>query len=83
MVSNKTQHSLPPTQLHTLCIMYILYVLRHREGGGELNKREGWRGNSSQSWVENTNMTDCIVYTQSIYTNKQFRKVLLQVNILL
>jgi hypothetical protein len=27
-----------------------------REGeGGELNQREGERGNSSQSWVENTN----------------------------
>jgi hypothetical protein len=27
---------------------------------GELKKREGKRGNNSQSWVENTNMSDCI-----------------------
>ncbi len=33
----------------------------HREGEGrDLNQREGDRDNSSQSWVENTNMTDCI-----------------------
>jgi hypothetical protein len=34
----------------------------HREGGegGELNQRVGKKGNSSQSWVENNNMTDCI-----------------------
>ncbi len=28
------------------------------DGGGELNQREGQRVNNSQSWVENTNMTD-------------------------
>jgi hypothetical protein len=28
--------------------------------GGELSQREGEKGNSSKSWVENTNMTDCI-----------------------
>jgi hypothetical protein len=34
------------------------YTYSHRErGGGELNQREGERSNSSQSWVENTNMT--------------------------
>jgi hypothetical protein len=28
---------------------------------GELKKRDGKRGNNSQSWVENTmNLTDCI-----------------------
>jgi hypothetical protein len=27
-------------------------------GGGELNQREGLRGNSSQGWVGNTIMTD-------------------------
>ncbi len=26
----------------------------------EVNQREGKRGNSSQRWIENTNMTDCI-----------------------
>jgi hypothetical protein len=41
---------------------YTLYLCIHGVGwgGGELNRREGERGNSSQSWVENTNMTDCI-----------------------
>ncbi len=29
-------------------------------GGGELNQREGERGNNSQSWAEITNMADCI-----------------------
>jgi hypothetical protein len=29
-------------------------------GGGGMNQREGERGNSSQKWVENTNVTDCI-----------------------
>jgi hypothetical protein len=39
-----------------------LCTYSHMEGGegGELNQREGERGNSSQSWVENTNMTVCI-----------------------
>jgi hypothetical protein len=27
---------------------------------GEVNQREGYRGNSSRSWVEKTNMADCI-----------------------
>jgi hypothetical protein len=27
---------------------------------GEVNQREGYWGNSSQSSVENANMTDCI-----------------------
>ncbi len=45
--------------------------------GGELNQREGERGNRgeyrSQSWVENTNMTECtqeIGYLQSINSDK-------------
>ncbi len=43
----------PPPLLHT-----VYLFTQGREGaGGELNKREGVRGNSSQSWVENTNMT--------------------------
>jgi hypothetical protein len=34
-----------------------------------VNTREGWRGNSSQNWVENTNMTDCIsrLFCRSIF----------------
>jgi hypothetical protein len=49
----------PPYTLYT-CIQY---TYSHREGGGgagDLKQREGGRGNSSQSWVENTNMTNCI-----------------------
>jgi hypothetical protein len=41
----------PPLPLHTVFT---------QERWGELNLREGESGNSSQSWVENTNMTDCI-----------------------
>ncbi len=47
---------LTPSQPHTVC-MYCTLILGR--GGGELNQRDGQRGNSSQSWVENTNMTDC------------------------
>jgi hypothetical protein len=53
-----TPYPLLPYTLYT-CIQYII----HTEEWGEveeLNQREGWRGNSSQSWVENTNMNDCI-----------------------
>jgi hypothetical protein len=54
-----------PTNLDT-CIHYN-YTYSHREGGGrELSHREGYRGNSSQNWVENTNMTN-IQKTPSIY----------------
>jgi hypothetical protein len=41
--------------------VYTVYLFTQGRGGwGELNKSEGKRGNSSQSWVENTNMTDFI-----------------------
>jgi hypothetical protein len=36
--------------------VYTVYLFTHETGeGGELSHREGERGNSSQSWVENTN----------------------------
>jgi hypothetical protein len=59
MVSNRNQHPPPPTpsQPHTVCI-YCTFTQGRRVG--ELNKKEGKRGNNSQSWVEKTNMTDCI-----------------------
>ncbi len=47
-----------PQPLHTVYVYQ--YTHSHREGGGELNQREGERGNSSQSRVENTNMADCM-----------------------
>jgi hypothetical protein len=53
-----------------------LYVLIHTGKGwreGKLNQRGGERGNRSQSWVENTNMTENteeIGYLQSINSTK-------------
>jgi hypothetical protein len=54
--------------------VYKVYLFTQGRGeGGELNQREGEKGNTgeyrSQSWVENTNMTECtqeIGYLQSI-----------------
>jgi hypothetical protein len=58
--------------------MYAVYLFRQgMGGGGELNQREGERGNTgeyrSQSWVENTNMTECtqeIGYLQTVNSDK-------------
>ncbi len=44
----------------------IQYTYLHWEGGGELNQREGERGNSPESWVENTNW----LYLQSVNSDK-------------
>ncbi len=54
MVSNRTQHPpLPPS--HTLSVYTVLWLWEGgRSGGGEPERRIQW-----QSWVENTNMTDC------------------------
>jgi hypothetical protein len=49
----------PPAVTHCICV-YSLLIHTGKGGGGELNQREGERENSSQSWVENTNTTDCI-----------------------
>ncbi len=38
----------------------VYSMLIHTGKGGELNQREGFMGNSSQSWVENSDMTGCI-----------------------
>jgi hypothetical protein len=69
-----------------ILVLYVLYIpmFHLRDSGvkfslsvficlrerGELNQREGKRDNSSQRWVENTNMTDCL-YLQSINSDKQ------------
>jgi hypothetical protein len=45
---------LPPSYTLYMCIQYT--YLFTQGSGGELNQREGVRGNSSQSWVENTKM---------------------------
>jgi hypothetical protein len=45
----------------TCDVTYKVYLFTQGRGeGGDLNQRECERGNRSQSWVENTNMTDCI-----------------------
>ncbi len=64
MVSNTTQQPPPPPSTHCLYIMYF-------DTGkvGEVNQREGSRGNSSESWVENANMTWLIV-SQVVNSNK-------------
>jgi hypothetical protein len=48
------QNLIPPTH----CIR-VYSILVHTGEGGELSHREGERANRSQSWVENTNMTEC------------------------
>jgi hypothetical protein len=54
---SEAQNPIPPPPSYTLYLC-IQYTFSHREGGsgGELNQREGVRGNRSQSWVENTIM---------------------------
>jgi hypothetical protein len=54
--TDNISHPLPATHC-----LYILYFWKGVGGElGEVNEREGSKGESSQSWVENTNMTDCI-----------------------
>jgi hypothetical protein len=50
-----------PPPLHTVYGVYSILIHTGKGGvGWEFNQREGQRGNSSQSWVENSNLTDCI-----------------------
>jgi hypothetical protein len=61
--SKKIDLSEAQNQIHLPNTLYmcILNTYSYREGGrGEMNWKEGERGNSSQSWVENANLTDCI-----------------------
>ncbi len=57
--------------------MYVLCEVQYTERGGRANQREGYRGNSSQSWVENTNMTGSISYLCTLINT--CRKVSLQI----
>jgi hypothetical protein len=50
-------HIYPPP-LHTVNVYTVYLFTQGRREGGEFNLREGEGGNISQSWVENTNMTD-------------------------
>ncbi len=56
----EAQNTLPPPHSTLYCIRDNSILLHTGKGGGELNQRESQRGDSSQSWVENTKMTDCI-----------------------
>ncbi len=49
------------------CIHTVYLFTQGKGGGGELNQRAGERGNSSQSWVKNTNMTDWISSLQTLF----------------
>jgi hypothetical protein len=57
---SEAHNPISPPYTHCIRVNGILIHTGKGEGGGELNQREGERGNSSQSCVENTNMTDCI-----------------------
>ncbi len=65
---SETQNTIPPTPQCTVYV-YTVYLLTQGRGGegGELNQREGERGNRSQSCVENTNDW---LYLQSINSDK-------------
>ncbi len=49
-----------PLPLHTVNEYTVYLFTQGRGEGGEVNQREGYWGNSSQTRVENTNMTECI-----------------------
>ncbi len=57
----RTTYPLPLTHcIQVYVVQHTVLIHTEKGGGGELNQREGERVNSSQSWVENTNMTNCI-----------------------
>ncbi len=67
-------HTFPT--LNTVCCKYVQYTYSHRDGGGRVEPERRGEGNRgeyrSQSWVENTNMTECmqkIGYLQSIISD--------------
>jgi hypothetical protein len=63
MVSNATQHPPPHPLPATHCLYSVQYTVlwlweEGRDGGGKQERR--LEGYSSQSLIENTNVTDCI-----------------------
>jgi hypothetical protein len=77
---SEAQDPIPPPLTHCVCGYSILIHTGKGNGGGGggLNQREGERGNSSRSWIENTNMTDCISSLKNLRNTRL--KVPLQVN---
>jgi hypothetical protein len=74
MVSNRTPY---PNPLQTKYEYTVYLFIQGRRERGEFNQRERDRGDRgeyrSQSWVENTNVTECtreIFYPQSINSDK-------------
>ncbi len=63
---SEVQNHIPHPSTHCIRVYTIQYTYPHREvGEGESSTREKGRGgNSSQTWVENSNMTD--IYLQSV-----------------
>ncbi len=52
-----------PSPFHTVYV-YTVYLFPGKRGGEGYNQREGWRRDSSQNWVENTNKTHCFTSLQ-------------------
>ncbi len=60
---SEVRNPIPPP--HT---EYVYTIFKQERGeGGELNQWEGDKGYSLKSWVENTNMTDCISINSDKY----------------
>ncbi len=50
---------------------YLVYILIHTERGwGELIQIKGQRGNSSQSLIDNTKITDCISFLKTLINTR-------------
>jgi hypothetical protein len=49
-----------PPPLHIVYMYTVLLFTQGRGGRGRVEQQRRLEGHSSQSWVENTNMTDCI-----------------------
>ncbi len=61
---SEAQNPLPsPLNIVYVSTLYSVLIRTGKEGGGggeEWTREKGERGNSSQSWVENTNMIVCV-----------------------
>jgi hypothetical protein len=57
---SEAQNPIPPPPLHTVYLYTEYFFTQGMRGGVEIEPEWKLRGNSSQSWVENANMTDII-----------------------